>query len=71
MNQESSVNTRRSFIQKIAGTVIASSIPGLINATENDEQVTLLRKYYKPNDNIQIALIGAGGMGTADAKTNL
>ncbi len=69
MNQESSVNTRRSFIQKIAGTVIASSIPGLINATENDEQVTLLRKYYKPSDNIQIALIGAGGMGTADANT--
>ena len=27
------------------------------------------RDYYSPNDTIQVALIGAGGMGTADANT--
>ncbi len=69
MNQKFTGNSRRGFIQKIAGSVIASTIPGFINATENTEQVALLRKYYNPNDNIQIALIGAGGMGVADANT--
>lgn len=62
--------SRRKFIQKIAGAALASSIPGIIKAngsTENSEE--LFRDHYSPNDNIQIALIGAGGMGTADANT--
>jgi predicted dehydrogenase len=42
----------------------------LLKASGNPENFEgLLRNYYSPNDNIQIALIGAGGMGTADANT--
>lgn len=70
MNKSSKDNSRRKFIQKVTGSVLASSIPGILKAsvsTENSEG--LLRNYYGPNDNIQIALIGAGGMGTADANT--
>jgi predicted dehydrogenase len=70
MNKKSTDNSRRKFIQKIGGTVLASSIPGLLKASGNPENYEgLLRNYYSPNDNIQIALIGAGGMGTADANT--
>ena len=41
-----------------------------LKATGKSEKFKgLFRNYYSPNDNIQIALIGAGGMGTADANT--
>ena len=70
MSNESTSNSRRKFIQKVAGSVLASSIPGIIKATgKPDNFEGLLRNYYNPNDNIQIAVIGAGGMGTADGNT--
>ena len=70
MSNESTSNSRRKFIQKVAGSVLASSIPGIIKATgKPDNFEGLLRNYYYPNDNIQIAVIGAGGMGTADGNT--
>jgi len=70
MNKESKSNSRRKFIQKVTGSVLASSIPGILKATGRSESSEgLIRKYHSPNDNIQIALIGAGGMGTADANT--
>jgi predicted dehydrogenase len=63
-------NSRRKFIHKVAGSVLASSIPGILKAAEKPEKSErLLRNYFSPNDTIQIALIGAGGMGTADANT--
>ena len=60
--------SRRNFIQKITGAALAASAPQLLNATANEAQQEIrLREYYSANDNINIALIGAGGMGTADA----
>ena len=70
MNKRSADNSRRKFIQKVTGSVLASSIPGMLKASsESENPESLLRNYYSPNDTIQIALIGAGGMGTADANT--
>lgn len=70
MNQKSTDNSRRKFIHKVAGSVLASSIPGILKAAGKPEKSEgLLRNYYSANDTIQIALIGAGGMGTADANT--
>lgn len=66
-----STHARRAFIQKLSKGVAASALlPGIANAAENlphTEQLT--RKYQSPNDNIQIALIGAGDMGNGDAQT--
>ena len=62
--------SRRKFIKGIAGTALAASVPEIIRAsgTERKEELKL-RDYYTANDNIQVALIGAGGMGTGDAQT--
>lgn len=64
-------HARRAFIQKLSKTVAASAlIPGIANAAENYTQSEpLSRKYLSPNDNLQIALVGAGGMGNGDAQT--
>jgi predicted dehydrogenase len=64
-------HARRSFIQKLSKGVVASAlIPGIAKAAENNTQTEFLtRKYASPNDNVQIALIGAGGMGNGDAET--
>ena len=63
-------DSRRKFIKGIAGTALAASVPQIINASGNERTEELkLRDYYFANDNIQVALIGAGGMGTADAQT--
>ncbi|NML19744.1 Gfo/Idh/MocA family oxidoreductase [Pseudoflavitalea sp. G-6-1-2] len=62
---------RRAFIQKIGKGVAASALlPGLAHAADNLPHTEWLsRKYVSPNDNLQIALIGAGGMGNGDAQT--
>ena len=67
-------SSRRNFIQKIAtGVAGAAFVPGMLNATANNARrkaIALKRVgQFSPNDNIQIAVIGAGGMGTADANT--
>lgn len=66
-----STHARRAFIQKLSKGVAASALlPGIASAAESlphTEQLT--RKYQSPNDNIQIALIGAGDMGNGDAQT--
>ena len=47
-----------------------AAIPGFLQAAEWKEKIELLkRESYGPNDQIQIALIGAGGMGNADLST--
>ena len=63
-------DSRRKFIKGIAGTALAASIPQVTRASgiERTEELKL-RDYYSVNDNIQVALIGAGGMGTGDAQT--
>ena len=66
-----STHARRAFIQKLSKGVAATALlPGIASAAESlphTEQLT--RKYQSPNDNIQIALIGAGDMGNGDAQT--
>jgi predicted dehydrogenase len=63
-------NSRRNFIQKIAGTALATTAPALIKAGNPEKNKEIeLRKYYSVNDNINVALIGAGGMGMGDAMT--
>lgn len=63
-------DSRRKFIKSLAGTALAASVPQIIKASgkEKEEQCKL-REYYSVNDNVNVALIGAGGMGTADAQT--
>ena len=66
-------SSRRNFIQKITtGVVGATLVPDVLRASANGpakiEQLKRLNQ-FSANDNIQIALIGAGGMGTADANT--
>lgn len=65
-------SSRRTFIQKLsAGAIGATMIPEIMKASEiNAETFAMARdKPFSANDNIQIALIGAGGMGQADANT--
>lgn len=65
--------TRRNFIQKLTtGVVGVSLIPEVLNATDHHvSRIEQLKRFTgaSANDNIQIALIGAGGMGLADANT--
>jgi uncharacterized protein (DUF1501 family) len=71
-NQESS---RRGFIKKIAATTAAVAVGSnvLAAAQENETAQFIIhkRQYIGANDNINIALIGAGGMGTGDTITAL
>ena len=64
-------STRRGFISRLAKAVAgASLLPNIITAA--DKQRHLLQRIpgkYSANDQIQIALIGAGGMGTSDTNT--
>jgi predicted dehydrogenase len=70
MDNTTGSGTRRKFIKSIAGTAAAAVVPQLIRAASKENTVILkLRNYYSANDQVQVALIGAGGMGTEDAKT--
>ena len=64
-------NSRRAFISKVSKSVAAATIIPAIGQAAEQEQVTeeMKRGYTSPNDQVQIALIGAGGMGNADAQT--
>lgn len=72
MNRKSATqNSRRKFISDIAQTVVgASAIPGFMDNIPAYSKVEVLkREKYGLNDNIQVAIIGAGGMGLADGDT--
>jgi predicted dehydrogenase len=68
----SKYTSRRTFLQKLSagamGTVI---VPEILRAESNRAQQEVLQRNrpYSANDQIQIGLIGAGGMGLADANT--
>ena len=69
-----SEHSRRKFINKAARSVVAASIfPNIIQAAGEiaQDQLHWLKRpdHYGPNDQVQVALIGAGGMGNADADT--
>ncbi|HZI53688.1 MAG TPA: Gfo/Idh/MocA family oxidoreductase [Chitinophagaceae bacterium] len=66
-------SSRRNFIQRIAtGVAGAALVPEVLKAGLHSETKSIdLRRAdrFSANDNIQIAVIGAGGMGLADANT--
>ncbi|MCF6402204.1 Gfo/Idh/MocA family oxidoreductase [Chitinophaga filiformis] len=73
MPENSNNNSRRGFITKVAKSVVgASLLPNIITAADRQRNIQSLYRVnekYSANDQIQIALIGAGGMGTADTNT--
>jgi predicted dehydrogenase len=66
-------SSRRNFIRKIATASAAVAVGSNVFAAENKNVYfeKLKRTPFSPNDKINIALIGAGGMGTEDVKTAL
>ncbi|MCH8232628.1 MAG: Gfo/Idh/MocA family oxidoreductase [Bacteroidetes bacterium] len=63
--------SRRKFMRKITlGAAAATTVPHILLG-RNYEDLILRRKAFSANDKIQIALIGAGGMGTEDTRTAL
>lgn len=68
----SSDQSRRSFINKVAkGAIAYSFVPNIISGATGKNETVFLQgaRKYAANDQIQIGLIGAGGMGNADADT--
>ncbi|MEP6616793.1 MAG: Gfo/Idh/MocA family oxidoreductase [Ginsengibacter sp.] len=75
MSKNKNSNSRRSFIANVTkGMIGASLVPSLVNSKGHQQQVEeLLRsnRHFSPNDQIQVALIGSGGMGVADTNTSI
>ncbi|SEW14195.1 Predicted dehydrogenase [Chitinophaga sp. YR573] len=71
MPENSNRNSRRGFITKLAkGVVGASLLPNILTAADKQRSLlTRVKEKYSANDQIQIAVIGAGGMGTSDTNT--
>ena len=69
----SSESSRRGFIKKIATSTAAAAIGSNVLASTTENHVNLItipnRQTISANDHINIALIGAGGMGTGDTMT--
>ncbi len=65
--------SRRSFIGKLAAGAIASGVTPTLLSAEERPAAHILRsnRRISQNDNIQFAIIGAGGMGNADVDTAL
>lgn len=65
------MQTRKEFIKRISvGTLGVMGAPGILRAGGTAVE-TLRRKPLAANNNIQLALIGAGGMGVEDTNTAL
>ena len=65
--------SRRKFLGKLAAAALASgATPHLLSASSRRHTELLsARRYRGANDRIQLAVIGAGGMGMADVDTAL
>jgi predicted dehydrogenase len=68
----SNQSTRRNFIRKmatgVAGMALAPEVMGAAGGSNRIEELSRSNN-YGPADTIRLALIGAGGMGLADANT--
>ena len=63
--------TRRSFLTNVTKGVIGATLFPSIGPVDRERNIKELMRAVKkhgPNDQMQIALIGAGGMGTADTN---
>lgn len=73
MSKNDQKNSRRSFITNVTkGVIGASMIPSIVTARDQQrhiEELVRAPQRFSANDQVQVALIGAGGMGTADATT--
>lgn len=71
MNDAGRPRSRRSFVGTMtAGALAAGATPGILSGAERRQVRRLAaRRYRSPNDQVQIAVIGAGGMGMADVDT--
>jgi len=73
MSKKFNENSRRSFIANVTkGVIGASIIPSLASAKDRKQHIDELiraNQNFTANDQVQIALIGSGGMGTADTNT--
>lgn len=65
--------SRRGFLGSLAaGALAAGATPHWLSATERRIAESLTRTHRRsPNDDVQLAVIGAGGMGMADVQTAL
>ena len=65
--------SRRKFLSSLAaGALAGGAAPEFLSIRERNRIHTLLRQEYQSaNDQIQLAVIGAGGMGMADVETAL
>lgn len=69
-----SSSSRRKFIKSLAGSTAAMAVGAPVLTRENNRDTLLEFLYRKPFsaiDNVNIALIGAGGMGVIDTTTAL
>jgi predicted dehydrogenase len=73
MARRSPRRSRRDFLGTLGlGALAAGATPGILSADERRKARPLLRKQrYSANDQVQLAVIGAGGMGVADSRTAL
>jgi predicted dehydrogenase len=75
MSKKYNDNSRRSFIANVTkGVIGASIIPSIATAKGSKQHIDELirtRQNFTANDQVQIAVIGSGGMGVADGITCL
>jgi len=74
MKQSKHTTSRRAFVKKMAAgaALLTTSGPTILSGQTQVEQFFLERGHaYSANDQIQIAVIGAGGMGSSDVETAL
>src|SRR3954467_1000878 len=67
--------SRRSFITNVTkGMIGATMLPSIITSRDRQKNLKELfrpKEHYGANDQLQIALIGSGGMGVADTNTSI
>ncbi|MDE0897567.1 MAG: Gfo/Idh/MocA family oxidoreductase [Longimicrobiales bacterium] len=73
MTKPGAPQSRRNFMGSLAaGALAAGATPHVLSGAERRNVRTIAaRKYQSANDQIQLAVIGAGGMGMADVSTAL
>ena len=75
MSKNNQQNSRRSFISNVTkGVIGASLVPSIVTARGHERHMKELirsQQNFSTSDQVQIALIGSGGMGVADAITCL
>jgi predicted dehydrogenase len=63
---------RRKFIKHLAASALATAVsPTILKADAGQRELLQRAQRYSANDHLQLALIGAGGMGVEDVQTAL